>query len=54
MDSAVTDWLCELGFSRTSTRNTPTHHLTYAARVTRRMLHFNNLTSYDVPSLPIG
>ncbi|KAF7513900.1 hypothetical protein GJ744_006514 [Endocarpon pusillum] len=31
-----------------------THLLTYAAPVTRRMLHFNNLTFYAVPSLPTG
>lgn len=32
---------------------TPTTHLlTYAAPVTRRMLHFNNLKYYAVPSLP--
>jgi hypothetical protein len=36
------------------TKNTPTHLLTYAAPVTRTMLHFNNLTYYAVPSLPIG
>lgn len=31
-----------------------THLLTYAAPVTRKMLHFNNLTFYAVPSLPTG
>ena len=31
-----------------------THLLTYAAPVTRKMLHFNNLGYYAVPSLPNG
>ncbi|MCJ1431212.1 hypothetical protein MMC27_000563, partial [Xylographa pallens] len=31
-----------------------THLLTYAAPVTRKMLHFNNLTYYAMPPLPIG
>lgn len=35
-------------------KNIPTHLLTYAAPVTRRMLHFNNLSYYAVPPLPIG
>ena len=30
----------------------PTHVLTYAAPVTRKMLHFNDLQYYAVPSLP--
>lgn len=30
----------------------PTHVLTYAAPVTRKMLHFNHLQYYAVPSLP--
>jgi hypothetical protein len=32
--------------------STPTHVLTYAAPVTRKMLHFNYLQYYAVPSLP--
>jgi hypothetical protein len=32
----------------------PTHVLTYAAPVTRKMLHFNDLQYYAVPSLPSG
>ncbi|KAK2801761.1 hypothetical protein FQN51_005126 [Onygenales sp. PD_10] len=31
-----------------------THLLTYAAPVTRKMLHFNNLTYYAIPRLPEG
>jgi hypothetical protein len=31
-----------------------THLLAYAAPVTRKMLHFNNLTYYAIPALPIG
>ena len=31
-----------------------THLLTYAAPVTRKMLHFNDLRYYAVPALPIG
>lgn len=31
-----------------------THLLTYAAPVTRKMLHFNNLTYYAMPALPTG
>ncbi|XXH01214.1 hypothetical protein Hte_007568 [Hypoxylon texense] len=30
----------------------PTHLLTYAAPVTRRMMHFNTLNFYSLPSLP--
>jgi hypothetical protein len=33
--------------------NSPTHLLLYAAPVTRKMLHFNNLQYYAVPSLPM-
>jgi hypothetical protein len=32
----------------------PVHLLTYAAPVTRRMLHFNDLNFYSIPSLPFG
>ena len=32
--------------------NSPTHLLAYAAPVTRKMLHFNDLKYYSVPSLP--
>ena len=32
--------------------NSPTHLLTYAAPVTRKMLHFNDLTYYAIPKLP--
>ena len=31
-----------------------THLLTYAAPVTRKMLHFNNLNYYAMPALPAG
>lgn len=31
-----------------------THLLTYSAPVTRKMLHFNNLNYYAMPSLPAG
>lgn len=33
-------------------QNPPTHLLAYAAPVTRKMLHFNDLKYYSVPSLP--
>ncbi|KAK5019964.1 hypothetical protein LTR16_000001 [Cryomyces antarcticus] len=32
----------------------PTHLLTYAAPVTRKMLHFNDLGYYAIPALPAG
>ncbi|KAI1947456.1 hypothetical protein LOZ57_003184 [Ophidiomyces ophidiicola] len=32
--------------------NNGTHLITYAAPVTRKMLHFNNLTFYAIPTLP--
>lgn len=32
----------------------PTHLLTYAAPVTRKMLHFNDLNYYALPALPTG
>jgi hypothetical protein len=31
-----------------------THLLTYSAPVTRKMLHFNSLDYYAIPSLPKG
>lgn len=31
-----------------------THLLTYAAPMTRKMLHFNDLTYYAIPALPTG
>lgn len=34
--------------------NPPTYLLTYAAPVTRKMLHFNSLQYFSVPTLPIG
>jgi hypothetical protein len=33
-------------------REAPTHIITYAAPVTRKMLHFSDLAYYSVPSLP--
>ena len=35
-------------------KSSPTHLTTYAAPVTRKMLHFDNLQYYAVPSLPPG
>ena len=35
-------------------KDPPTHLLTYAAPVTRKMLHFNNLGYYAVPTMPTG
>lgn len=35
-------------------RETFTHLLTYAAPVTRKMLHFNNLGYYAIPAMPTG
>jgi hypothetical protein len=35
-------------------REPVTHLLTYAAPVTKKMLHFNNLTYYTIPALPVG
>ncbi len=32
----------------------PTHLLTYAAPVTRKMLHFNNFKYYALPDVPLG
>jgi hypothetical protein len=36
------------------TKDPFTHLLTYAAPVTRKMLHFNNLGYYAVPTMPTG
>jgi hypothetical protein len=35
-----------------SNEDAPTYLITYAAAVTRKMLHFGNLTYYSVPTLP--
>ena len=35
-------------------KETFTHLLTYAAPVTRKMLHFNNLGYYAIPAMPAG
>jgi hypothetical protein len=37
-----------------STSGGPTYLLTYAAPVTRKMLHFSDLSFYSVPTLPAG
>ncbi|KAL9125857.1 MAG: hypothetical protein Q9217_005002 [Psora testacea] len=37
-----------------NTKEPMTHLLTYAAPVTRKMLHFNNLKYYAMPALPTG
>lgn len=34
-----------------STPSSPTHMLTYAAPITRKMIHFNNLNYYSTPAL---
>lgn len=35
-------------------KDSPTYLLTYSAPVTRKMLHFNELNFYTIPSLPFG